>query len=105
MEIESEAYAGWAVIELMGHRRMGGKIREVSAYGSAMLRIDVFPLEGDTATSTHFYGSTSLYGVHPSSERVARAINDREMPELVTKWDLPENQQRQIGMDIGDEDC
>lgn len=32
---------GWAILELMGHRRLGGYLREETIAGAAFLRIDV----------------------------------------------------------------
>src|SRR5262245_4954119 len=37
----TERFEGWAVLELMGHRRLGGYLREVSIAGAGMLRIDI----------------------------------------------------------------
>lgn len=34
-------FEGWAVLELMGHRRLGGYLREVEMGGGKMLRIDI----------------------------------------------------------------
>ena len=44
------AYEGWAIVELMGHRRLGGRVSEAVQYGVAMLRLDVpKPCTGITA--------------------------------------------------------
>jgi hypothetical protein len=34
-------FESWAIVELMGHRRLGGYVRAVELAGAAMLRIDV----------------------------------------------------------------
>lgn len=34
-------FAGWAILELMGHRRLGGYVTEQEIAGTASLRIDV----------------------------------------------------------------
>ncbi len=36
-----DAYEGWAIVELMGHRRLGGYVRQAEQFGVAMLRLDV----------------------------------------------------------------
>jgi hypothetical protein len=88
-ETKAEAYEGWAIIELMGHRRYAGKVREAAQYGVSMLRIDV-PEDDDLSKySTHFYGGSSLYGVHPTNEATARALAKRSKPEPVQQWELP----------------
>ena len=40
-EQESEKFASWAILELMGHRRLGGYVSETTLAGGAFLRIDV----------------------------------------------------------------
>lgn len=37
----ADAYEGWAIVELMGHRRLGGYVRQAEQFGVAMLRLDV----------------------------------------------------------------
>jgi hypothetical protein len=36
-----EPFEGWAIVELMGHRRLAGYVREVELAGAGMLRLDV----------------------------------------------------------------
>lgn len=50
------AYEGWAIVELMGHRRLGGRVGEAEAYGAKLLRLDV-PKTGtsDEWIATQFY--------------------------------------------------
>lgn len=52
----SEAFEGWAIVELMGHRRLGAYVREAEFAGAAMLRLDIpeHPwVEGCTCGSEH----------------------------------------------------
>lgn len=52
----TEAYEGWAILELMGHRRLGGQVSEVTQYGAAMLRLDVHGLDATKpAIATQYY--------------------------------------------------
>lgn len=41
METAKESYEGWAIVELMGHRRIAGRVSQAEQYGTAMLRIDI----------------------------------------------------------------
>jgi hypothetical protein len=41
MDEAKEAFAGWAIVELMGHRRLAGYVQEVELAGAGMLRLDV----------------------------------------------------------------
>ena len=36
-----ETFEEWAVLELMGHRRLAGKVTEATIGGGAFLRIDI----------------------------------------------------------------
>jgi hypothetical protein len=63
------AYNGWAMLELMGHRKRVGRVQEVEMYGGRMLRIDI-PLDGGDVTE--FYSCASIYALFPLSEERAR---------------------------------
>lgn len=81
-------YEGWAIVELMGHVRIAGYVREVTQYGAAMGRIDI-PGEGDKPIATQFFGGASVYRITPVSEEAARAVAARSWPEPVYHWELP----------------
>ncbi len=87
-EAERKAFEGWAILELMGHRRLGGYVTEEEHFGAALLRIDV-PRE-DGEASTQFYSPSALYCLTPTSEEIARAVAKREQPEPVHRWELPQ---------------
>jgi hypothetical protein len=86
MSEDGESYAGWAIVELMGHRRLAGQVRQVEQYGSSMLRLDVPGKDGPTATQ--FYSSAAIYCVTPTTEEIARALAAREQPTPVYQWEL-----------------
>lgn len=83
-----KGYEGWAIVELMGHRRLAGRVSEVSQYGAAMLRLDV-PDENGAPMATQFYGGASLYCVTPTTEEIARAVAASSRPAPVQRWELP----------------
>lgn len=86
---ESEKpYEGFAIIELMGHRRLGGKVCQAEQYGVAMLRVDV-PGDDGEIIATQFCGGSSIYALTPCSEEAARAVAKSNRPEPVTRWELP----------------
>jgi len=110
----AESYEGWAILELMGHRRLGGRVSQVEQYGVPMLRIDV-PKSGECKCSpysvsamdppapeidcprhgkdcvelTQFYGGSSIYCLTPTTEEMARAVAARNQPAPVQRWELP----------------
>lgn len=63
------AFEGWAIVELMGHRKRAGMTREVELFGGKLLRIDI-PAEGGDITE--FYGASAIYALRPVSEDIAR---------------------------------
>lgn len=90
MTAEGKLFEGWAILELMGHRRLGGYVTEVTLAGAGMLRIDIPELVlGETthAAATQFYPPASLYALTPTTEEIARAVRSR--PEPVHAWELP----------------
>lgn len=82
------AYEGWA-IELMGHVRMAGKIREVEQYGTRMLAVDV-PAVNDAGVKafTTFVSGSSLYRVTPTTEAIAVGVVRASRPRPVHPYDL-----------------
>lgn len=85
----AESYEGWAIVELMGHRRLGGRVSQVEQYGVPMLRIDIpGEKEGDDV-ATQFYGGGSIYCLTPTTEAMARAVALKNQPSPVQRWELP----------------
>jgi len=66
-------FESWAILELMGHRRLGGKVTEVELFGAKMCRIDI-PQPNDTPEFTQYYGGGAIYCMTPCSEETARGI-------------------------------
>lgn len=83
-----ESYEGWAIVELMGHRRLGGRVSQVEQYGVPMLRIDVPGVDG-ADVATQFYSGGSLYCLTPTTEEMARAVALKNQPAPVQRWELP----------------
>ena len=80
-------YEGWAILELMGHRRLAGYLRAVELAGAGMLRIDV-PGD-DAAVATQFYSPAAVYCVTPTTEAIARSVAKQSRPEPVHRWEVP----------------
>lgn len=80
-----EPFAAWAILELMGHRRLAGFVQEVEVAGHGMLRIDI-PAEIPT---TQYYSVGSVYCMTPTTEAIARRVAAGLQPEPVHRWELP----------------
>lgn len=63
-------FESWAILELMGHRKRPGFVREVEIAGGKMLRVDIHGANDEVVTE--FYGVTSVYALRPVSEEIAR---------------------------------
>lgn len=88
MSESEKPYEGWAIVELMGHRRLGGRVSQAEQYGVAMLRVDV-PGDDGEIVATRFCGGSSIYALTPCSEQAARAVAKSNRVEPVTRWELP----------------
>ena|SRR2546422_605003 len=88
MTDQVEAYEGWAILELMGHRRLAGYLRAVQLAGAGMLRIDVPGPDGTPVVATQFYSPASVYCITPTTEPIARAIAARTHLQPAQQWEL-----------------
>lgn len=103
MADETKVFEGWAIVELMGHRRLAGYVTEVEIAGSPMLRLDIpgtpigdipevlqdVPPAVDDLVATQFYSAAALYCLTPTTEAIARAVAVRSQPTPVHQWELP----------------
>jgi hypothetical protein len=67
----------WAIVEIMGHRKHAGRVREVEKFGTKMLRIDV-PIKGDAVANgweTLFYGGLSIFSFVLTDEAAVMSAN------------------------------
>lgn len=81
-----EGFKGWAVLELMGHRRLAGYVEEVEVASSKMLKIQVYPKEAEPWSQ--FYGAAAIYCLSPVTEEVARKIMEEGAAEPVFAWEV-----------------
>lgn len=90
----------WAVVELLGHQRMAGFVRQVSLGGDVLLRVDVpevkhayqpygGPAEERTiAAFTRFVSPKALYALNPCTEEFARAAAAQFLSKPVELYSL-----------------
>lgn len=85
--MSEQRFSEWCVLELLGHRRLGGKVSEQEIAGAAFLRIDV-PGPDGAPVATQFYSPSAVYAITPTTEEMARAVAVAHQPEPVTHWEL-----------------
>lgn len=81
--------ATWAVLELMGHRRLAGRLKEETIAGASLLRLDIFAGDEQDAAVTQFYSPSAIYCITPTTEDVCRRMGLRWQPEPVARYELP----------------
>lgn len=90
MTDDTKAFEQWAVLELMGHRRLAGLLTEETIAGAAFLRIDIPSDNGDPSAS-QWYAPNAVYAITPCTEatacRIAKVIT---FAPPVSEWELPQ---------------
>ncbi len=82
------AFDEWCILELLGHRRLAGRVREVQLAGAGFLRLDVPSTKGH-GEQTQYVSPGSVYALHPTTEDIATAAAARFRPAPVQRWELP----------------
>jgi hypothetical protein len=80
-----EAFEGWCIVELMGHRKLGGHVREQEIAGRGFIRLDV--PDGDQSI-TQLYSPQAVYCISPVTEQLARAYASKCKPEPISPFEL-----------------
>lgn len=102
MTTEKDSFEGWAILELMGHRRLAGYLRQQEVAGAAFIRIDVPQPEGPDPAITQFYTPAAVYCITPTTETMARAVARTSEPAPVQRWELPEAHALSVEADEAD---
>lgn len=84
-ENKTDVWEGWAVVELMGHRRFTGYVRQAELAGGSFLRLDI-PSE---PPCTQFYSPAAVYCITPTTEELARQFAANGGPKPVNRYELP----------------
>ena len=74
----------YAIVSLMGHRQVAGRVSEELFAGAPMCRVDI-PL-ADGSFSTRLFGGSALYEVTYVTENVARAVASRDPAHPISEW-------------------
>ncbi len=78
----------WAILELLGHRRLVGLVSECEIAGAGFLRIDVMAEEGGFKV-TQYYAPAAVYCVTPTTEEAVRAeVEMRRARPCLQPWDF-----------------
>lgn len=86
MGTATETFEQWAIVELMGHVRVAGRVTEEEHFGAKLGRIDIPAHDG--GFTTQFFGGSSVYRLTPTTEDIARAVALHSQPEPVHRFEL-----------------
>jgi hypothetical protein len=84
--MENNSFDQWAVLELMGHRRLAGKVTDAVIGGGPFIRIDIPTKDGKK--TTQFYSPAAVYCITPTTEEIATVIAKNSEPEPVSQWEF-----------------
>jgi hypothetical protein len=89
---------GWAIVELLGHRRLAGYLSTAVVAGSGFLEIAT-PSEGDSFVVT-LVPPASVYAITPASEETARsaAAAGGFRPEPVSPFEVAPREPRDVDL-------
>lgn len=82
----SGAFDSWALVELMGHQRICGRVTEAEIGGCKFIRVDV-PETASRPGLTKYLGPSSVYAITPMTEDTARAAASRIDPSPIQAYD------------------
>jgi hypothetical protein len=102
---DDKTFDQWAVVELMGHVRLAGRLTEETHFGTALGRIDIPTGDGDTEFVTQYFGGGSVYRITPVSEEAARQAARSAQPQPIYRLELTtRSQEVRVGGSYADFD-
>lgn len=99
--MDKKIFEEWAILELMGHRRLAGLVKEETIGAASFIRIDV-PDEDGKSTATQFYNPAAIYCITPTTKEMAVKVAATDRPAPVSRWELldPEGRENGIAPDM-----
>lgn len=79
-------FESWAILELMGHRRLAGYLTEIELGGGRFLRLDM-PLK-DGTTMSQIYSPSAVYCITPTVEEVAKVVAAQNEPQPLHYFEM-----------------
>jgi len=84
-QADKDSLDTWAILELMGHRKLAGRVTEEEHFGVLLVRIDV--PKNDTMI-TQFYDRNTIYCITPTTEEIVRAFAAKAQPKPIYRYEL-----------------
>jgi hypothetical protein len=86
MNIEDSGF--FALVELMGHQKMVGLVRETKLAGAGFLQVDSLDTDGKFSFS-RYLGPSAIYAINPISKELAQELAKTYQPAPVHEFDVP----------------
>lgn len=67
---ENETFDSFAIVELMGHQRISGRVSEQAIGGTSFIRVDV-PEVDELPGFTKIFSGGAIYAITPCDEETA----------------------------------
>lgn len=96
--MELETFDQWAILEMMGHIRLGGRVTEEQRFGGTMGRIDIPDSNGGFVTQ--YFGPSAVFRLTPTTEEIARAVAEKSMAAPINRWEFPQLHEPKMAVDI-----
>ena len=87
MEVDTKSGEFWAIVELMGHLRIAGKVSPSPLCPGTLIRVDVPAVEGVQAF-TKLISQSAIYALTVTDEETARAMVTYEQPRAMDAWTI-----------------
>lgn len=83
--METETFDQWAIVEIMGHQRLAGRVTEQVIGSTSFIRVDV-PAVNDNQPFTRLLGGGAIYAISIVDEETARAAAVQIRAAPVDEW-------------------
>ena len=84
--VTAPTFDEWCIVELMGHRKVAARVREVTIAGQGFLRLDE-PATPRSDARTQLVNPASVYALHPTTEDVVRTMAIQWASQPVSRWE------------------
>lgn len=88
---QTTTFDEFAILEVMGKTRLGGRVREQHVFGVAMIRIDIPDGKGGFKL-TRFFHPQALFSITLVGEKEATAVALYNDAPPVTRWEMAQKQ-------------
>jgi hypothetical protein len=95
MMMQNTKFDTWAILDMMGHQRLAGRVTEETIGGVSLLRVDIPELNNIPAWTTYITAN-SLYQMTPVTEELARSMAAKIGKMPITFYDLPQQWREKI---------